>query len=264
MPALIRVVANDTSGVANWTRSWSRFGVGLAEVTYRDADIPRVLHQVVPQHAATILSMRAPIERADMVRYALMYRDGGVYADLDMELLSPSFLHRVLRTGRAVFPLEKGRLVGQSLLASPARHPVWLAIIDSLVAAYDPRCYEPHNTGPDALTAWWNGECHEPRWRLTVEVSDGFTRGAVSLHHVTHSWARAAGAKEHMRRAARECPHKRRGHLERRCWSNVTWMDGCRSISVKALPGKGTGTREVIRCPPAPRREPKPNRRNSA
>ena len=48
--------------------------------------------------------MRTKIERVDMARLAIMYLHGGVYADLDQELLSAALLRCVVTLDRIVLP----------------------------------------------------------------------------------------------------------------------------------------------------------------
>ena len=106
-----------------------------------------------------------PVQRADATRLLYMHVHGGVYADLDIQLLSTDRLRQLLSTDKVYLPFEKGRLVGQSIIVSPARHPFLLAIATKMVSQYDSRCYETMNTGPDKLTWLWNDMCHavDPR-----------------------------------------------------------------------------------------------------
>ena len=79
---------------ARWNtalRSWKDNSfVPLIHAT--TADIAKIINDTVPEVAAVVHKFRALIERVDVARYALMYRDGGVYADADHELVSASLL----------------------------------------------------------------------------------------------------------------------------------------------------------------------------
>jgi len=111
------------------------------------------------------------IQRADLARYLYMHAHGGVYADLDMELLQP--LDPVLDAARGADganasvvlgqePLEHAlllygqtRLVCNAILASPPRHPFWLFLLRRLLERVEtaPDDDPVSTTGPRMLEA---------------------------------------------------------------------------------------------------------------
>ena len=100
--------------------------------------------------------------------------------------------------------------VGQHLMISPARHPFWVALIASLVTAYDPNCYEPSNTGPGGVTTAFGELCASFR----VGVFGGAQSGRVAVHHTTGSWREVGPTKRFHNKTAlfahyqRVCPSK--------------------------------------------------------
>jgi hypothetical protein len=93
-----------------------------------------------------------PILKVDLVRMAYLHRYGGVYADLDYELLRP--LNDLLGVPDAIVGRERNG-IGQSmrgrdyiinaLMASPPGHPLWLEVMHGMVSAYRPRrTFESH------------------------------------------------------------------------------------------------------------------------
>ena len=189
-----------------WHRSWE-------QRIWHDDDLAPLLHSILPQHADRIMAMRAPVERNDMARYAILYRYGGVYADLDMKLLRSSLFSHAASGQHITLPFEKGRLVGQSIMLAPApQHAFWMKLIDWLVEHYDPACYEPLNTGPDAVTIFWNTVCTE--WSTSVIVADGFMTGKTTYHMATGSWTRVGDSVQHRIRSVTACPHKTFAHYD--------------------------------------------------
>lgn len=211
--------------------SWSSF----TRTLHGDDELMRIINDTVPHHAAAVQLFRAKIERVDLARYALIFRDGGIYADADQQLVSEARMREAACSrSAAVLPTEivfeamrsrRGRrrrlVVGQSLLVSPPHHPFWLALIDFLVARYDPRCYEPLNTGPDAVTAFVNSLCaaassssmvrseRSLRARAllgNVSFEDGFGDGRITRHHATGQW-RTAASLDHRDQHRRQCPN---------------------------------------------------------
>ena len=88
------------------------------------------------------------------------------------------------------------------MIVSPPRHPFWLALVSDLVERYDPRCYEPMNTGTMALTAFVNRAVCRDRNYTDVLVQEGLSepsslmreggagRGATR-HFATERWVNA-------------------------------------------------------------------------
>jgi hypothetical protein len=205
-------------------RSWRSF----ARHAYGDLELTSIVNVTVPEHAADVERFRTVIERVDVARYALMFRHGGIYADADHQLIAEAPLREAACSEQVVLPLERvleqvgrGRyqqrfVVGQSLLVSPPRHPFWLALMHFLIARYDARCYEPMNTGPDALTAFVNGLCAQAdsqshvegararRLLRNVSIQRGFGDGRITRHHATGHW-RTAQSRAHQRTHQRTC-----------------------------------------------------------
>lgn len=199
--------------------------------TWRDADFVDLLTTTVPQYTAAILAMRAPVERNDMARYVALYRYGGVYVDLDVNLHSKALFAAAASPASIVLPFEKGRLVGQSImLASRPRHPFWLHLIDWLVSTYDSNCYEPTNTGPDALTTFWNLHCIMYGVNDEVVIAEGFMSGPITSHRATGSWTHVGDSTVHRMRSVVACPHKKFA------WLNKTRCGKLRAVKEPATP----------------------------
>ncbi len=108
---------------------------------------------LVAEHFPDLLSLydgyQLPINRADLVRYLVVCRYGGIYADLDAEALRP--LDGLLEGKSLIFGLEPEshlsrpavqarrftRLVGNAIFASVPRHPFWEHLIPMLIVAKD-------------------------------------------------------------------------------------------------------------------------------
>ncbi|MCX5966481.1 MAG: glycosyltransferase [Cyanobacteria bacterium] len=92
------------------------------------------------------------ILKVDLVRLAYLHRHGGVYADLDYEVIRP--LDDLFDISRVIVGRERGGIgwpirgrdyVINALMASPPGHPLWLEIMHGMVEAYRPRrAFERH------------------------------------------------------------------------------------------------------------------------
>ena len=124
----------------------------------------------------------SPIQRADTARYLYMHAVGGIYADLDVELLQP--LRSLLRAQRlhnasvllgqeplahALLLERKPRQVCNAVLASVRGHPFWLEVLRRVAGGAggaDP----VGSTGPRMLEA-----------ALEAWNASGVASGAASL-----------------------------------------------------------------------------------
>jgi len=153
----------DTTRWSRWLHSW-QVAQGFEVRLWHDEDLPPIVREVASKHATRILAFRTPVELYDVARYCILWKYGGIYADLDVELRSGrvqllrQLADYALAQQTVLLPLEKQQ-VGQCFMISPARHPFWLDLINAIVAAYDPACYEPTNTGPGAVTIAYNELC---------------------------------------------------------------------------------------------------------
>lgn len=89
-----------------FAESWRRLNPAMRYRLFDDADCAALMADAFPGHLDLYLRLPFPVMRADVFRYAVMCRDGGVYADIDMECLRP------------IGPLLEGR---ETVLATEAR-----------------------------------------------------------------------------------------------------------------------------------------------
>lgn len=98
-----------------------------------------------------------PVMRADAVRYMWLYVHGGIYLDLDMEVVKP--LDDLFAHGN-LFLVPSGNtpwVLTNSFMASAPGHPVWLAVVDEMkkplrtLWRLTKHFYIMHTTGPSML-----------------------------------------------------------------------------------------------------------------
>jgi mannosyltransferase OCH1-like enzyme len=70
-------------------QGWRALNPGLDYRFYDDDACRAVIAEAFPQFLADYDALPQPVMRADVFRYAVLFRDGGVYADIDMECLRP-------------------------------------------------------------------------------------------------------------------------------------------------------------------------------
>ena len=134
------------------------------------------------------------VQRADVIRYMILYEYGGVYADLDFENvrpLAPLLMRWMPRAGvlfgqepyaHARLLMDKAHVACNALLASKPLHPFWLLLLSMVKEAVDRGESDPvSSTGPRMLQRAyqrWRLEFGElVQWRRAVRGSGGGRRG---------------------------------------------------------------------------------------
>jgi mannosyltransferase OCH1-like enzyme len=85
-------------------RGWRTQNPDVEYRFYDDAACRAVIAEAFPQFLADYDRLPQPVMRADVFRYAVMFRDGGVYADIDMECLRP--VGALLEGGECLLSIE--------------------------------------------------------------------------------------------------------------------------------------------------------------
>jgi hypothetical protein len=174
-----QILPPDHSKYQRWIDSWDVVQQGREEgtlfdgrVIYGDDDL---VHVVESLGSNTLLAgwsaMARTIEKVDFVRYAILYLYGGVYADADQELVDVLSFQTMMESAwddtscSIILPYEMGGLwdtqqVGQALMISLyPRHPFWWDLMEYMVHQYNSSCSVLLNTGPLAMTNFWNERC---------------------------------------------------------------------------------------------------------
>ena len=132
--------------LAGYCSSWRRLNPDCEYRFYDDARCTDFVRSEYPELAALYDSLPLAIMRADLFRYLVIHRIGGLYCDIDMECLQP--FDQFFKMSAAVFAIES-RLtrkrqrelhyrqpyqIANSIFASEAGHPFLKAMIERAVA----------------------------------------------------------------------------------------------------------------------------------
>lgn len=140
-----------------WMRSWIEKHPGWKYVYWSDADNLALFEKLYPRYLEVAKHV-GKIGLADMSRYAMLHRLGGLYVDADFECTKPfDQLHRDYEIFLSSEPKAHGVLLEGStkpalcnaLMASLPHHPFWLSVLESIKAAYEAGVRGPVSlTGP--------------------------------------------------------------------------------------------------------------------
>lgn len=89
---------------ARLAATWRALNPELEYRLYDDDDARNVVAEAFPDFLGDYERLPLPILKADVFRYAVLWRDGGIYADIDMECLRP--ISHLLAHGTCLFSIE--------------------------------------------------------------------------------------------------------------------------------------------------------------
>lgn len=125
---------------------------------WSDDDNERFVREQYPDFYPIFMGFSRGIMRADVIRYLIMNKIGGVYLDLDYEMLEPFDFgdeQLVLPMNRSVSYGDPENEIGNCIFASVPGHPFWIDVINDLrVNPPDVTDYSQiiDATGPGLLT----------------------------------------------------------------------------------------------------------------
>ncbi len=148
---------------------WSRLNPGLELRLFDDAECRTVIAEVAPENLPDYDAMPFGVMRADVFRLAVLLRDGGLYADIDMQPLRPlpddlferpcsvSIEAHMGAIRQRELKYSKGIQVANCILASRAGHPFLRAALSRAFALFAAtpviqRTMIEEITGPRMLT----------------------------------------------------------------------------------------------------------------
>lgn len=100
-----------------YIKSWKRHHPGWEHILWTEENLPQD-----PIRPEILERLRAPVERADILRLEILLRYGGVYLDTDLECLRP--LDDVIADQRFVAVCVKPGRVTNTAIASVPGHPL--------------------------------------------------------------------------------------------------------------------------------------------
>ena len=157
-----------------WRSSWRELGFQLATAddTMARRDVERLVEQAGSADLLKVYdALETNVQRSDFWRYAVLWLDGGVYADVDVYAL-PHIVPLVLESAEGVIfseslpiferiPLPLSALIGRlalifgltdlvrlpqrrnCVMVAPPRHPLMMRTLQLIVAKFEAERYAP-------------------------------------------------------------------------------------------------------------------------
>lgn len=174
---------------------------------WTDEDNENFVRNEFPEFYPVYMGFSKNIMRADVIRYLIMYKIGGVYLDLDYEVLD-SFDFKeysiVIPMNRSISHGDSKNELGNCIFASVPKHKFWNDVIQDL-KNNPPEVKEYlqvlETTGPMLLTRTFNKNSYKdvftperlvyhppsPKSKKEIEIikANGISKG---IHHTWGSW----------------------------------------------------------------------------
>ena len=138
VPKIIHQLApQDTSKWPNvWYEcqaSWKKQYPDYQYMLWTDEKMDEFMQHEFPSYYEMYKSYPLQIHRIDAVRYFILYKYGGIYADMDIVVLK-DFMPRVNRHKIHILesPYKDNEYCQNALMISPVRHPFWLCVFEEL------------------------------------------------------------------------------------------------------------------------------------
>ncbi|MFI5172241.1 MAG: glycosyltransferase family 32 protein [Chitinophagales bacterium] len=104
-------------------------------ILWTDDEIDAYVKNEFPDFYPRFISFAKHIMRVDVIRYLIMYKLGGLYLDLDYEMIKPFDLNHfniVLPKNRSINYGDKFNGIGNCIFASVPGHSFWQDVINNL------------------------------------------------------------------------------------------------------------------------------------
>jgi mannosyltransferase OCH1-like enzyme len=197
-----------------WIESWKNHHPGWEHRLWTEDNLPED-----PIRPEVLERLRAPVERADILRLEILHRHGGVYVDTDLECLRP--IDDVLGDADFVAVCLKPGRVTNTLIASAPGHPLLDRALRELRPTDTYWTFEAAESikevaGPPLLRRLVR---HYPDVKL-LEPAVCFPatpqerEHAVTVHHLARTWHNATSLRKAMEAAERRL-EEAKAELER-------------------------------------------------
>jgi mannosyltransferase OCH1-like enzyme len=163
IPKLVMQTWKTSKVPEHWKSSPASIKKFLADWKYvllTDEDNDSFVQEHFPQLVDWYRRLYFPIQRADVIRYMWLYVNGGLYLDLDIEIvasLDELFVGSKMDTWLLKAPRNFAGHYTNFLMASTKQNPFWLKVIEECAKPLDSWVVLPHHiisqqTGLGALT----------------------------------------------------------------------------------------------------------------
>ena len=143
-----------------YSQRWKTLHPDYTYILIDDKDIRQIVSDTIPTLLDDYDNFTKHIERVDFARYALLYKYGGIYADLDTNPLKSLDVwtnkNKIIlgceprEHSRNIYGREQ--VICNALMISPPGNKFWMDLMIYIVKNYEHNYKPVENTGPMAIT----------------------------------------------------------------------------------------------------------------
>ena len=187
-------------------RSQASVALHLADWEYRlwtDADLDSLVKEDFPEFHEAWKALDRHIKRVDTARYCILYKHGGLYADLDFiftrgidDLIDDEHDIFFYKSTQAI--VKNWEFLGNALMISEPKQQFWLDALRYMFSL-PANTGVLHHTGPRALGAYYASLTDKPKVKIlgpdifdNERCQDGIGARTHGYHVRTATWQRAA------------------------------------------------------------------------
>ncbi len=215
-----------SNNLLNASKSWKRYNPDYSYRLHKTKDCVDLISKHYPQYLNIYESLYLPVQKADLVRYIIIYHYGGIYADLDTSAIKP--LSKIIKAsdqcliGRDEDKKRDGKVLIEYLqwfFAARKNHPVFKEILNVIRERFQLKpCtleriskneYTYWLTGPQAFTEGVTRFLNKNNRLYTITIKGKCYFGsqfvyynkkcldkAILLHHYEGSWKQSHTKKD--------------------------------------------------------------------
>ena len=135
IPKIIHQTAKSIHIPQKWAILQQKVKKNFPEWEYRfwtDEDNLHLVQNYFREWEAVYLAMPKAIMRVDMIRYMYMYEFGGLYLDIDYEILRPFNFQNYSLVLPSEHKNQDSVFIGNSIFSSVPRHAFWAKVLNDL------------------------------------------------------------------------------------------------------------------------------------
>jgi FkbM family methyltransferase len=213
-----------------WIESWKRHHPDWEHRLWTEEDLPSN-----PIRPEILERLRAPVERADILRLEILYRHGGVYADTDLECLRS--MDHVVEDEEFICVCHKPGRVTNTFIGSMPDHP----LLERALREIRPREVYWTTSAPESIKETAGPPFLERLVRDYPEVklleppvffpsTPGERNAAIGVHHMARTWRpparRLLHAEKRLERLKQKLAQEEQAHAATR--QQVAKLEGAR------------------------------------
>ena len=186
-----------------WVNSWKQKNPTYEYRLWTDTDNRRLIQREFPAFLHFYDALPMKINRVDIIRYFILIKYGGVYADLDFECYKP--LDELLADHSLIIASEpikhcrdiykRERLICNAWMASIPNHPYWWAVIHEALQRIDKTYSVLDLAGPfltenvyEHVIATRKYDIYECDRNLLYPFDKSSEKNAYAKHHWKNTW----------------------------------------------------------------------------